>query len=607
VRPRGNIEQLASGSLRVRVYAGVDVLTGRDLYLKQTIPTGPHAQAQAERVRQELTAQVWEGRHPKTNASVQVLIERHLAVSTIERRGLETLQGYLRKHIVPLIGDRPIGSVNAEMLDSFYAQLRRCRDHCDGQPTTVHRTSAEHTCDRRCRRHQCRPLAAGTIRKIHYLLSGAYKDAIRWEWIAVNPMVRGRKPAQSPAKPQPPSAEEAAALVNESWRRGFGPFVWLAMTTGARRGELCGLRWGDLLVRHTDTARHECVAAGCQYTLVIERGLCQSGGELWESDTKTHQQRHIALDPETVAVLLEHRQDTERAAEQLGVTITNYHFMFAGSPEGTTPSKPTTVSQRYRRCAQSLGIRTTLKSLRHYSATELITAGVDIRTVAGRLGHGGGGTTTLKVYAAWVSAADQHASMALMNRMPPRPDPRLDPAEAARRTPRWPHERVAAGLYDAWQRGRLAAGSELTMNDIARDYEVSIGTAHRVITHLNQWGVLRVENGRRSVVRALDSSETATATTSAVTESAAPDPPDQSRPAPAPTSRQLLTLDLIHLGTRIRRVRAQANPDDFDTLQRLMLDAIRRTGADQSQLGDYEMAVHLDDTDKPITTVVIAA
>jgi site-specific recombinase XerD len=44
----------------------------------------------------------------------------------------------------------------------------------------------------------------------------------------------------------------------------------------------------------------------------------------------------------------------------------------------------------------------------HYSATELITAGVDIRTVAGRLSHDGGGTTTLKVYAASVTAAHIH-------------------------------------------------------------------------------------------------------------------------------------------------------------------------------------------------------
>jgi len=51
-------------------------------------------------------------------------------------------------------------------------------------------------------------------------------------------------------------------------------------------------------------------------------------------------------------------------------------------------------------CA-ALGINTHLHALRHYAATELVTSGVDVRTVAGRLGHGGGGTTTLRVYAAW--------------------------------------------------------------------------------------------------------------------------------------------------------------------------------------------------------------
>jgi hypothetical protein len=39
-RQRGNIEQLPSGSLRVRVYAGKDILTDGDLYLKRAIPAG---------------------------------------------------------------------------------------------------------------------------------------------------------------------------------------------------------------------------------------------------------------------------------------------------------------------------------------------------------------------------------------------------------------------------------------------------------------------------------------------------------------------------------------------------------------------------------------
>jgi site-specific recombinase XerD len=75
-------------------------------------------------------------------------------------------------------------------------------------------------------------------------------------------------------------------------------------------------------------------------------------------------------------------------------------------------------------CA-GLGIDTHLHALRHYSATELLTAGVDLRTVAGRLGHGGGGATTLRVYSAWVVESDRRASEILGGRMrrPGRPSP----------------------------------------------------------------------------------------------------------------------------------------------------------------------------------------
>jgi site-specific recombinase XerD len=67
-------------------------------------------------------------------------------------------------------------------------------------------------------------------------------------------------------------------------------------------------------------------------------------------------------------------------------------------------------------CAK-LGIDSHLHALRHYTATELLSAGVDLRTVAGRLGHAGGGTTTLRVYAAWVSASDRRAAEILGSRM----------------------------------------------------------------------------------------------------------------------------------------------------------------------------------------------
>lgn len=64
-------------------------------------------------------------------------------------------------------------------------------------------------------------------------------------------------------------------------------------------------------------------------------------------------------------------------------------------------------------CAK-LGIDSHLHALRHYSATEF-TAGVDLRTVAGQLGHGG--ATTLRVYAAWVGESDRCAAEVLSGRL----------------------------------------------------------------------------------------------------------------------------------------------------------------------------------------------
>lgn len=64
------------------------------------------------------------------------------------------------------------------------------------------------------------------------------------------------------------------------------------------------------------------------------------------------------------------------------------------------------MTHRYRRYARRVGIASSLKELRHYSATELLHAGDDLNTVAGRLGHAEG-STTLKFYAQFTATVDQ--------------------------------------------------------------------------------------------------------------------------------------------------------------------------------------------------------
>ncbi|PSL08114.1 integrase-like protein [Haloactinopolyspora alba] len=59
-----------------------------------------------------------------------------------------TYRGYLTKHVLPFIGKEKVGKIDAEILDSLYYEMRRCRAH------------------------QCRPLGESTIRQVHMILSG---------------------------------------------------------------------------------------------------------------------------------------------------------------------------------------------------------------------------------------------------------------------------------------------------------------------------------------------------------------------------------------------------------------------------------------------------
>lgn len=102
-------------------------------------------------------------------------MDRHLAILCASAHTLTSYRGYLHKHIAPLIGHFRIGIVAPEILDGFYAELARCRDHCG---TPAHRTISSRTASTMARprakkKHTCRPLSANTIRKIHFLISAA--------------------------------------------------------------------------------------------------------------------------------------------------------------------------------------------------------------------------------------------------------------------------------------------------------------------------------------------------------------------------------------------------------------------------------------------------
>ncbi|MGI9062919.1 MAG: tyrosine-type recombinase/integrase [Pseudonocardiaceae bacterium] len=587
-RDRGGIEELPSGALRVSVYAGIDPVSKRRHYLKETVPAGPRLAIRAETVRERLVREVAERRNPRTSATVAQLVERYVDQLDRAPRTRELYRGYARKHIVPLIGTEKVAAVDAEILDSLYAELRRCRDHCTGRPKVQHRTTRPHECDDRCRRHRCLPLSPTVVRHVHFLLSGAFKRAVRWKWIAGNPCSQAEPPAAPTPNPQPPSPEAAARIVTEALRDpDWGALLWVAMTTGARRGELCALRWSDVALGEG------------RAVLWLRRGISHSEAGWTEGDLKNHQQRRIALDVETVAVLAEHRDRCTERAAAVGAVLAPHAFVFSPELDGARLLAPSSLTQRYDRLVSRLGVDTTFHKLRHYSATELIAAGVDIRTVAGRLGHGGGGTTTLRAYAAWVSEADQRAAKGIGAAMPVRQAP-VSHVERAKTDPRSPYERIAATVRDAVLTGALPAGAPApSVKTLAAEYGGAVSTAHRARQLLAAWGLVVPAPGGRATIAA------------PAVETTSPDPEPDTMPggerAGMGMGRQLLDLRIRRDRFEVSEVTADADPKNWEELRQLLVDAVKRDGHEEHDIAGYEMDVRAHGYPAVITTFVTTA
>jgi len=212
-------------------------------------------------------------------------------------------------------------------------------------------------------------------------------------------------PASAQTEPDPPSVEEAARILSEAWavEPEWGLLVWLTMVTGSRRGEVSALRWRDL-----DSARG---------LLVIRRSNARPKAGVKEMETKTRQQRRVALDPQTLELLTVHRGRWEQRCADLGCELEPTAYP---SPRRLDPVAAAVAAPAVRPPGQEAQPAQhppalTAALLRH--RTDRRRRGH--RTVAGRLGHGSGGATTLKIYAAWVDEAGrQRAARTMAGIMP---------------------------------------------------------------------------------------------------------------------------------------------------------------------------------------------
>ena len=362
----------------LQVDVGRDPLTGKRTRVRRGFSG---TRRQAEDALNELVSDVTSGRASTGSATVGDLLLRWLdnVDGSLSPR---TLQGYRRivhKRLMPAFGARKLHLLKPSDLDALYRSL------------------------------SAKGLSPASVRMVHAVASSALNQAVRWEWIKENVADKATPPVVRKAKVKIPEPEQVIKLI-EGARRSRNPdlalFLHLAAVTGARRGELVALRWRSVLAE--------------QGALVVEHSIAQVGRELVEKDTKTHQVRRIGLDAGSIAELGRHRERKERFAHAAGTTLSSDGFVFTDDPTGRVPWQPDRVTQAFGRLCRSQGLKgVRLHDLRHFAATRLLTSGVDVRTVSGRLGHADA-STTLGVYAHFLQTADSIAAEILGDMVRPR-------------------------------------------------------------------------------------------------------------------------------------------------------------------------------------------
>jgi integrase len=256
-----------------------------------------------------------------------------------------------------------------------------------------------HDCRRAgCRPHVCHPMKPSTIRGIHSILSGAFAAAQRWEWTDRNPAESAKLPTASRQPISATSPEDVAEVIAEARRRSaaLGLYLWLVVVTGVRRGELCGLQ-----VRNIDLD---------QGLIHVAFNYIVRGGQRVRKDTKTHQDRWLAIDLDTCALIAIYLDEIRAALAAVGVELADNAYLFSNDPAHTRPWNPDWATHKVADAADAAGIELDIKGGRHYTASQLLAGGFDLRNTAARLGHSGGGATTLRHYADPVPEVDRRAA-----------------------------------------------------------------------------------------------------------------------------------------------------------------------------------------------------
>jgi integrase len=332
------------GSYGYAISGGVDPVTGKR---RQPRKMGFRTKAEAQKERAaaltEVTSGRWKGHQTVTVAEyLNSWLDR--VSSKLRPSTVNMYRRYVRDDIVPALGRVRLAELRRAQVDKFIRDLEKA-----GRGAT-------------------------TIRRIHATLSSALSTAETLDLVDYNAASKVALPSARKIKIAVWEPSVANVFLQKAAEYRLGPLFELAVHSGLRRGEICGLRWSDV-----DLDRRE---------LAVRVQLTQLSSGTLEGPIKTDegQDRVVSLGDEAVEALMvwKLRQDMERDALGRAYVESGRVFTY----ETGQQLLPQYVTRTFLSIAEAAGVpRIRFHDLRHLHASLLIAAGVPLAVISKRLGH----------------------------------------------------------------------------------------------------------------------------------------------------------------------------------------------------------------------------
>ena len=230
-----------------------------------------------------------------------------------------------------------------------------------------------------------------TVIHYHAIFGKAFKDAVRKDYLEVNPMLKVDRPKKNSFRPNFYSKDEVQQLLEVSQDDPLHLCILITAYYGLRRSEVLGLKWSSIdFERKSMTINHKVTEqrVNGKYVPVVS--------DVMKNKTSC---RTLPLIPAVEAELLKQKEKQQLYRRLFGKSYRTDYLDFVCTDQEGKLLRPNFVTEHFEWLLRQYGLpHIRFHDLRHSCASLMVMNGVSMKQVQEWLGHSTF-STTADIYA----------------------------------------------------------------------------------------------------------------------------------------------------------------------------------------------------------------